>query len=274
MMLLADVTKIKCKFVQEIVNFLNKRKYAVDPCIKCKYTYYADLLKVLYGGEEGEGTYANSCLDHDIECDLTTKASKYSEQVTCLSGEQCASQVSITLAQATKSCIGLAETENSLCNCKYPTMELTNNSTLVNANIDIVTTFSGSCSNPPTIDTNNIQGGCDSSGCNSDNLSYYSFGFNSDSTNIVTATSFITKMRVYLSDSGGNLTTMKDLILTPGANDYQVDDPVLCNGCASILDSELQFGDPNFTTAFNTLMDNISLALFGVSGLHRMNAWC
>jgi len=275
-MLLADVTKIKCKFVQEIINFLNKRKYAVDPCVKCKYTYYADALKLLYPPytEPIEGSGVFECLDHETECDLTTKASKYPEQASCLTNEECLDQVTITLAQAVRTCSSLAETINSQCSCKFPRMYTTNNSTLVNGTIDIKTTFSGTCSNPATTSSESVIGGCNSAdGCIDDNQSYYSFGFNSNSTSVVTDTSFLTRMRVYLTDGAGAITTMKDLLLTPGANDYQADDPVLCPGCTAIPDAELVFGHANFEDAFSTLMDNVSLALFGVTGLHNMYAW-
>lgn len=276
MILTADVTKIKCKFVSEWIAFLNKRKYSVSACHKCKYTYYADALKVLYGIEASplEGYMVSDCLDHDIECDLTSKASKYPEPTTCEAGEQCQDQVSIVVAQAVKTCNAVAETKNSYCNCKYPTIELTDNSTEVNANIDLVTTFSGNCASRSVVDTVNVEGGCNlADGCITANQSYYSFGFNSNSTSIVTDTSFITKMRVYLTDGNGVITTMRDLLLTPGANDYQVDDPVLCPGCTAIPDAELVFGHANFEDAFTTLMDNVSLAIFGVTGLHHMYAW-
>ena len=271
MILLADAVKIKCNFVAETIKFLKRRKYSTTVCQEDLYTYYADALKLLFENEiiipvavDQEHLYSE-CLDQATECDLNTKANKYSEvTTTCQDGIVCADQVAITLTSATKTCSGLVETYNSTCGCKYPNVELTNNSTFVNGFIPVKTTFSGTCANPAQVTTETIE---------NDNSSYYSFGFNSDSTSLVNSDSFITLMRVYDTDGYGTLTNKHDLNLNPSTSPYMDDDPVTCPGCSAILADELKFGNANFENAFLTLMDNVSLALFGLSGLHNMYAW-
>lgn len=271
MILLADAVKIKCNFVAETIKFLKRRKYSTTVCQEDLYTYYADALKLLFENEiiipvavDQEHLYSE-CLDQATECDLNTKANKYSEvTTTCQDGIVCADQVAITLTSATKTCSGLVETYNSTCGCKYPNVELTNNSTFVNGFIPVKTTFSGTCANPAQVTTETIE---------NDNSSYYSFGFNSDSTSLVNSDSFITLMRVYDTDGYGTLTNKYDLNLNPSTSPYMDDDPVTCPGCSAILADELKFGNANFENAFLTLMDNVSLALFGLSGLHNMYAW-
>lgn len=271
MILLADATKIKCNFVSETIKFLKRRKYSVSVCQEDIYTFYADTLKLLYKNEVLMPSYleedhlVSECLDQATECDLVTKANKYSElTLSCLDGVLCANQVAITLTSASKTCSGLVETYNPTCGCKYPNVILNNNSTDVTGIIPIRTTFSGTCANPAVVTTENLE---------NDNSSYYSFGFNSDSTSLVTSESFITLMRVYDTDGYGTLTNKYDLNLNPSTSPYMDDDPVTCPGCSAILPDELKFGNANFENAFATLMDNVSLALFGITGLHHMSAW-
>jgi hypothetical protein len=272
-MLPADVLKIKCKFVSEVIAYLNRRKYSVSTCIECKYTYYADALKLLYGtttetiGDEVD----YECLTHAQECSLTTKANKYPELTTgCEETIPCASQASITLLVEDQSCTSTAETINQSCNCKYPTIALNNNSKYIDASIDVKYLFAGECatSKVPTYYT--VNGGCDSGSCSDDYRGIYSFGFNSDGNAYITSASFITQMKVFKTDTSGNGANALTLNLNPGTSPYTSDN-VNCSGCAAVDPAELVFGHANFTSAFLTLMDNVALSLGSYS--HEMRAW-
>lgn len=275
MMLLADVTKIKCKFVSEVIAFLNKRKYAVDPCIKCKYTYYADLLKVLYGGEVDDPNVVYECLSHEDECDLTTKANKYSAPVTdCESvALDCSGQITISLAESGETCTQTAgvakEAVGGLFPSAFPKMYVTNNSPYIDGTIWLGATRTGDCG--PGYSSVLIDGGVtQADGAMDIHRSNYQFGFNS--TVVMPSTAYLTSMRIYETDTLGTLGAATNLDLDPATSPYYADDVVACPGCATVLSTEVQIGDPNFQDAFATLMNNVSLALFGDASLHGMSA--
>lgn len=230
----------------------------------------------MYGGEESTPNFISDCLSHEDECDLTTKANTYAEVTSSCVDETilCANQVSISISSNALTCTASAETNSQLCNCKYPAAYLTNNSEYVNARINVKTTFSGHCSKIPTIETTEVEGGCTLlAGCSNANKSYYSFGFNSNSFgSAITGSHYITSMRVYTTDSTGVISTMYNLNLNPSTSPYLADHPTNCNGCSTVLSAELLFGHANFSDAFATLMDNVSIALFGDPGLHGMSA--
>lgn len=262
----ADVLNAKCEFVNKVLAYLEKRKYVVDVCACTLYPYYARYAKV--------SILEDDCLTYDDICEITSNTDYTHEATTCDSGVACADQVDITLSKANFECNAIAETITTSCNCKYPTIVLQNNSEEVVGYIKVKTTFSGTCASPAQSSSVQVDGGCNSTdGCTSASNSYYSFGFNSDSTSIVTADSYITQLRVYRTDSFGVILDKLDLNLNPSTSPYLADDPVNCPGCTAIVPSELEFGDPNFESAFATLMDNVSLAVWGAPGLHRIYAW-
>lgn len=270
-MLLADVTKIKCKFVTEWIAFLNKRKYSVSACSKCKYTYYADALKVLYGGVEDDPNFTSDCLDHDIECDLTTKANKYPEATTdCASGTLCLNQVSITLAEVGTSCTTTAGLSTSFPptfgTAAYPATFVTDNSSYINGTVYKGVQGTSSCAGSGSTQ---ITGGCTSGGCSNTHKAQYYLGFRITQP-LPASTTYIKSLRIHYTDSLGTLVSYIDLDLEPGSIYYS--DNVSCPGCSAVLGSEVQFGNANFGDAFETLMDNVSIALFGSPSLHGITA--
>lgn len=275
MMLLADVTKIKCKFVQEMISYLNRRKYSVSPCIKCKYTYYADALKVLYGGVEDDPNFTSDCLDHDDECSLTTKAGSYTIDLCQQATIGCEDQATITIATTEYDCTSTAQTshDGQFTGSSYPVIKLTNDSIYIDGEININARLSGVCGPTAPYDraTTTVQaGGCTSSGCSNSYLGLYKFGVNSVGTQA--ATTYVKSMRVYTTDLFGTLSTSYDLDLDPATSPYYVDDITDCPSCSLVVPSEVQIGDPNFSTAFATLMDNVSIALFGAASKHAIAA--
>lgn len=231
---------------------------------------------MLYGGETiDETTVSYTCLEHDDECDLTTKANKYTivlcESVTA----PCEDQASITISSTEYDCTSTASTSNNgqIGGSVLPILTLTDNSPYIDGAININALLSGTCGTPPPYNrsTATVQaGGCTSGGCSNDYLGTYKFSINSSGSHA--STIYVKEMKIYTTDSFGTLSTSHTLDLDPATSPYYIDDITDCPGCATVLASEVQIGDPNFTAAFETLMDNVSLALFGSTGLHYLTA--
>lgn len=264
----ADVLNIKCEFVNKVLAYLSKRRYAVNVCPCTLYPYYARYAKV--------AIIDNDCLDYDDECAITS-ATKYEHvAVVCTSSTDCNAQVTITLSQEETSCTqvaGLSKTiptgVNSLTSSASATTILTNNSQYVNAYIYLGATSSGTCGS--NVGSTTVNGGCTSSGCSDDHKFIHWFGMSS--VTAVPYNTYIKTLRVYTTDVTGSLSYSIDLDLDPTTSPYYVDDITDCPGCSTVLSNEVQFGNANFSDAFETLMDNVSIALFGSSALHLMRAW-
>jgi len=259
----ADVLKIKCEFVNKVLEILTARKYKVDVCTCELKSYYIDALLV-------DKLYPAECLEFVDHCRLEKLADSYPEVVACTATTvECTNQADITLAATTVTCTHTA-TLRSSNNTAYPDVFTTDNSQYVNGSIGMYAQGVGVCANAEQSVT--VTGGCTSSGCSNSHKAILKRGFQSDSSFNGDDDAFIKTLRVYKTDALGTLDpTPIDLDLDPATSVYLAD-TIDCPGCTAILASELYISDTNFESTFVTLMNNVSLALFGVTGRHLMEA--
>lgn len=263
----ADALKLKCKFVEKVLKFLNDRKYVVDICPCVAYSYYADyvLSGLLYDAE---------CLEAEDECTLNTTANTYTAVEECEDAiASCDGQLDISLSSLTTSCVHTADTANSINNSALPIITTTSDSIYIGGNIDIRVTSDCHTQSTSILGRTTINGGCTSAGCSDSAKGKYTFGIQTTSTFNLSDEAYISILRVYETDSTGNLIdTPINLDLNPSTSPYYTADVTDCPGCTTILDTEIQIGSTDFTTAFATLMDNVSLARYGSTGKHSMSA--
>lgn len=265
MLLTADVLKIEAKFVERMIAFLKRRKSLVDQCYCAVIPYFADAALV---------SLLEDCLSHTDECNLQKKADIYTPQdpvdpvIT-----NCQDQVTATLAYTgPNTCSYTTSLVNGVNNSAYPIVVLENDSQYMNVTTDVV--VSNTC-NSTTI-TETIEGGCVYGTCSNDYLgefnTYYTLTASADKPQSVGINNYITDLRIYAIDATGYLIpTPIDLDLNPATSDYYTAS-VDCPGCTTVLAADVKFSSPTFTSSFNTLMDNVSLALFGDTGRHLLSA--
>lgn len=261
----ADVLKIKCRFVTEMIKFVKRKKYIMAPCLCEVYPYYADYLL---------STLAADCLEYDDECTLKKISDSSSDQdpidPTII---PCSTQIDPLLSYSSSStCTYSATVENQYDGSAYPTIVLTDNSEFVNITADVV--LNNTCNH--TIQTETIIGGCIDGDCQDGYLGrvIISSGMTSfiHGANAVAPEAYITKLRIYTVDDTGLLDpTPIDLDLNINTSPYYAPG-VDCPGCTALILSDVQFGNVDLQTNFATLMDNVGLALFGDANTHKLDA--
>lgn len=261
----ADVLKIKSHFVEEMIKFIKLRKYVINPCL-CKVTKaYSDYLLA---------TLLSECLTYKIECALKEKSKQYTIQVDPgPTSTPCDTQVDLQLSLVnTATCTYAISLENSLNKSSYPEAFTTDDSQYLNVKINVV---SKSSCDGSIYDSTETIGGCINGNCSNSYLGTVPFTYyvqGSTKPLATTSTCYIKTLRVYKCDSNGNLdTTPIELDLDYNTSPY-FSAGVNCPGCVTLTGADVMFGNPNFSTNFNTLMDNVSKALFGVGGKHLMSA--
>lgn len=260
MLLPADALKIECKFVERMKTFLTRRKSLVDVCYCEVLPYFSDAALV---------DLLEDCLDHPTECALQKKADTYPdnlEEDTPVS-TPCEDQLAITLQSLATICSYEAKPYNSLNGGSFPSMVITDDSERVNATIDVL--LQNYCNDSNQTET--VLGGCTSSGCSTSNQARVGRGTTTTATHL-NSLSYITKLRVYEADPFGAITPGAiDLDLNPATSVYYSASGS-CPGCSAVNSTDVRIGNSNFVSAFNTLMDNVSLARYGETGRHKMFA--
>ncbi len=261
----ADVLKIKARFATEMIKFIRRKKYIMDPCICEVYPYYANYLL---------STLVADCLSYEEECVLKNLADSSSEQLP-VDPEiiPCATQIDPTLSYTDATdCVYSIAIENSLDSSAYPTIALTDNSHLINIESNVL--LNNTCLD--TVQTQAIEGGCILGDCQDSYQGYatYSTGMVASvhGSNAVADDAYFVTVRIYKTDANG--------VLDPDPTDLDLDintSPYYtasgsCPGCTTLTVADVKFGNANFSANFKTLMDNVGLALFGSASTHKMTA--
>lgn len=256
----ADVLKIKCKFVKDLANYFTAKKYFIDADDTQSICSYLSLLQA-----ENE-----SCVDDDTACKLRELATSYKDAAcTSSTTTPCDAQVDITLTvNNTSACIYTGSLYNST-----GTSQLMKFSLGINTDEITGTILSKALSTCGPTGLSDIF---------TNQLSYTDrakgntrVGIGSKFNGVLSATSYITTLRVYETDEFGILqNTPIDLDLDPETSDYYGPSGPFPD-LASVTPSDLQFGSSTavFTEAFETLMDNVSLVRYGVTGKHKLRGW-
>lgn len=256
----ADALKLKCKFVDSVISFIEQRKFISDLCICKLYKPYNNYLL----------STIEDCLEYEDVCDLTNSVSTYTitEDADPVITE-CGSDIPLTLSSSFQSCTYTSQPKNSINGSAYPEVFLTDDSIYANIRTNIV--VSNTCNSD--VITQSIIGGCVLGNCGDQYLGTLTKGvsFHSADGSISNdPNSYFRIIRVYETDSNGQLTNIPiDLNLHYGTSIYYGPSGS-CPGCSTLALADVKFGSATFVTSFNTLMNNVSLARYGVTGKHAI----
>lgn len=259
----ADAANTICHFVDEVLEYLEHRKYSVSACPCDIYPAYNLFLLV--------EVQSPTCVTYEDECLIKSNVVS-TPIVDCTTPTPCSNQASITLSAQTSSCSGLAKIDHSFCSCAFPKFTPTKNSIYVESEFGLKVYFTGSC-NQGTAPTEYtvINGGTTSGGSSDSYKSNCGLKAIFLGTSVDLSQYYFHQMVVQYTDSLGSPAGTTTLLLHPLLSPYLDDNPS-CSGCSSVLPAELIITHPNFSSAFATLMDNVSIALFGETGHHNISA--
>lgn len=242
----ADVLSVKCKFVEKMKKFLEKRKSQVDVCYCEVLPYFADaqLATTLYDAD---------CLDIEDECALEVKADKYGPQPDTSTPTEipCSAQATISITSTTDSCATVASVSDPVYGSVYPLINLTADSIyhdgIINLNVS-------GCDGKQTVSVR--------TGCTGDpEVCTDSQRVAGDMTFILTnpATTYpggyIKTLRLYETNSNGVIINSPiDLDVSPA----NVGTWNACGTCSAVNGADLYFSSGNYKTAWLQLMQNIS----------------
>lgn len=253
----ADVLKIKCKFVKDAAAYFNAKKYFIDGTnteILCSY------LELLQAENE-------ACVDDETACTLKETARLFKDAA-CTSVDEftCEEQLPITLTvDDSYNCRFTAGLYNSTGASPLMEFSLQNDSEEIQGRL--ISRLTSTCGTTPEDEYINNQQSYSDRPLGSTRL-----GLGGTFGGALTAVSIIKVLRVYETDEFGILQPDAiNLDLDPNTSIYygpSVDFPDL----ATVTPSDLQMGSASavFTEAFNTLMDNVSLVRYGVTGRHAL----
>lgn len=165
----ADVLKITDKFVKEMLSYLRRRRYLLDPSPAKVNTYYADAVIV---------TDMLDCLSYEQLCELQSKADSYTsgEDIPDVIVTPCNDTVNVTLTAQTFTCNYNTTISNPNDNSTFAYFNLAENTTHHVGVVNILTT--NSCTGLVT--TNIAETGCAAAGiCDSDIFNFQAVNVNS-----------------------------------------------------------------------------------------------
>lgn len=253
----ADVLNIECKFVERMKTFLKKRKSLVGLCYCEVLPYFSDMALA---------TLLEDCLEYPDICELQKKAATYPDNTEDPPiSVPCEDQLSIGLISASNLCNYQAKTSNPINNSANPSIVITDDSEFIDATINLIVQDYCAGTNQEEL----VEGGCTSGGCSDDYRGRVGRGITTTATNL-SATSYITKLRVYEANPFGSIVPGAiDLDLNPATSPYYAASGS-CPGCTTVNAVDVRIGSSNFVSAFETLMDNVSLARYSETGRHKI----
>lgn len=255
----ADVLKINCEFVAQVKKYLASRPYIAEPSIDCLLPYfkYVGLASI------------KDCLDYDTLCTLLNAANSFNEVVAECPPitTPCPDQIPLSLSYTTNTCTETYSLNGYPNDTAFMECYTTPNSPYVNAKIKVKGTNScGSTQNQI------FYGGCVNNNCNDydqSSITYMGGGaawlYGTDS---IDGGSYFTDIYLKVGINNGDVWDV-DFFVHPYSSPYI---NYAVNGGVNIPPADLLFGSANFSTAFANLMNNLSIALYGVPGKHRLSA--
>lgn len=238
----ANVTKLECKVVVDILDYFKCKKTIIKPGLsKVRASVF------LYA------SYLAECLTDSQECEINEIVLDPCSPTTPLT---CDDQLTVTITESTRTC-----TFKATLDTPYPSYVLTQGSQYVNAKTTLK--HQESCSPIPPYSDEEIVGGCNSTTCSTaqqgsmtlnhlvpfPQLPGFYFG-----------TSYISNIRLYYTDSLGEITTYEDWNLDHTSSIYTA---AACPTCVNVTTSNTLLGNSNFATSFTALLGNIAKIKFG-----------
>lgn len=256
----ADVLKLNCEFVAQVKKYLASRSYIAEPSIDCVLPYfkYVGLASI------------KDCLDYDILCTLLNAANSFDKVVTDCppTTTPCPDQIALTLSYDTNICTETYSLNGYPNDTAFMECYTTPGSQYVKGRIKVKKTRS--CG---TTQNQLLVSGCADGNCYEwyESISKWVSGGSGATygNDVINADSKFVYLLLKIGQPDGTVVQTWVNVIT----EHLAPNPTTCPGCTTINPSDLIFGSPNFNTAFITLMDNISIATYGVPGKHAMSAF-
>ncbi len=255
----ADVNKLACRFVEDMLTYLSRQKFVTDLCLDSVKLSFSEYKLI---------TTLEDCLSYKDICDLLGSVVNQIPEPE-IETINCGEQISVTVTATTNSCHYFEQVRSHIVDFDaFPAIVLQEDSIYQKAYINIMqrsdcggltglfeVVESGCWSN---LDTGPID-------CNSD----YDYAFEIDyriNGLLINQDGYIKTIRFYETDSNGLLINIPfDLDVSPA----NVSSWVGCLLCSGVDPNDLYFSSPNWVTAFNQLLQNISFTRYG-SLLHKI----
>lgn len=233
MVQIADVNKLKCKFVREWAKYLHNRKYDTAYCFEKTYEYFKDFKLA---------TTLIDCLEYEDECALSYDASLLPNEPDNNSVSiNCAEQAVITTTVTSESCAYTPSASiDGQAKMKY---NFINNSVLQNRTTNLY--VSSTCNSTPVFDETYT-----------DNITYYTTGYTiTGARNMVGG--YLTFFTVYKTDTNGDLIDSAIFLNTSTTTTY------LSGSYGTVLAHDLLFASSNYVTALTTVIKNAIASFYG-----------
>lgn len=232
MLQIADVNKLKCKFVTEWVKFLQRRKYVIGYC-------YDDIYKYLEYYKLA--TSLSECLEYEDECELTKLATLLPDEpndgtITL----NCADQLQLSLSSTPKVCTYTPSA--SIDGQSKMKFTIKNNSILHDRTVNL--TVLNGCNNQTTIDE-----------VYTDSVTYFETGYTLTGAKTMT-NGYMKQVLLYKTDATATLTPI--YIDTSPTSSY------LTGAAGTVLSADLYFSSSNYATAVSTLLKNAIASNYGL----------
>lgn len=241
----ADVNKLECKLVLDILDYFKCKKTIIEP-----QSEQIGVSLFLYA------SYLTECLTNSQLCQIKDMVLEPCEPAKDLT---CADQLQLSITKVPLQCTISANLVDP-----FPSYVLTDNSPYVDIYGLIHNT--DSCSYYGT--TLAFAGGCTSTGCSTNKLGFYQNIWTHKLTN-TWPTAHISYIKVYKTDDLGNIDpTPIDLDLRHGISPYYTTSPS-CPLCVNVPLPDTLISSPNFPTAFAQLLQNAATTIYSNSNPHH-----
>lgn len=246
----ATVNKIDCAFVQEIYEFLQNRKFALDVCTDDAAAAFLLSLKA-----------HSTCLTYEDECAIeSTPIKDYTVDCSASAYTPCATVGSVSITPSTSTCTYNTALQNPSNGTGYPYVDLQNNQIFHKGQINLhVTSSCGDYDSSTLVETGTVL-----IGATPVTSTDYDFAVTAshDLDNVTTLTnSYIKTIRLYRTDSSGALVnTAFDVDVSPTTSPF-----LSCGSCTTVNPAHLYFGHANYTTALQTTIENAVRVMSGDS---------
>lgn len=248
----ADVIKLACAFVEDVISYIKGTRYLADPCLDSVSESFS---------RYKQATTLVECLTHEDECDIlgyVTNPLPYVPPVVL----DCNTQITIELSQTSTSCSYWAQPRSVIGALDaFPVIILEDDTIHQPAFIKMeLKTDCGTITGSQILESGcngNDTGPLNCSDVNYKGRFILDFSFPDIPANL---DGYIKTLRVYETDSLGVLNPIPiDLNIAPS----NIAAWLSCPLCSGINVANLVFGSPLFDTTFKALMDNVSYTLYG-----------
>lgn len=244
-----DVNKLRCRFVHEILKYVNCTKYSIDCCIDTAAKAWLDYKLA---------AFTDCTIPADLACLLSElKLTDYTVDCdTVTSVLDCDTQISLALSKAVSTCTITNELSNPVDNSKFLHFTVENDSSYPVGKINIVTTSSCGETESHTIESGNYFD------INGDPV--YDIEYNPhvrvslQIPNVLTSTTgYLQKLWIYHTINSATLSSAVSIDLDPNTTPY----------LGSVNPAELLFGHPSYTSALQELIRNAVETIYGDADL-------